>query len=937
MGSGVRQRIRLKSGRLAAELSRHRRSQNAWAQRLALSKGYLSQLVNGRRRYPSAEVRRRLLEALDLPFDALFEVVQTPAARSPPQPGRAARLSPARSAAGRRDDRHRNQGDRIMQTWLQDLRGGYRWLARQPAFTLLAVLVLALGIGANTAIFSIIDSVLLAPLGFPDPERLVLIDESHLARGLGRFGVSPSNLADWRDGTEAFESIAGYVAQDGNLQAAAGATRVRYARVSVGFFPLLGTAMEAGRPFEEREGQLGNERVVVLSHGFWQRRFAGRRAAVGETLLLDGEPHTVVGVMPAGFHFPSPSTQLWKPLAMAPIEADNRTGRWLDAIGRLRGDTSLAAAAVEMQTLAARLADAYPEANEGWSVTLTPLHAAVVSGARSPLLMLWAATGLVLLIACANVGHLLLVRAAGRRRELALRTALGASRSRLVRQLLTENAMLSLLGGTLGLLIAYWGVALVPKLAAGSLPRAQAVAVDGRVLVFTLALSLLTGLLFGLTPALRLSRDALAPILRQMGRGVANAGSRHALVAGEVALAVVVLIGAGLLLRSFSKVLAVDPGFDPHNLLSVRLEPPMEVELAGADLETILERVMAQRRQAADFFALVVERISALPGVEAAAAVNRRPLAGDYWFFNFSVKGRDPAPEEPAPTALARVVTPGYFETMGIARVAGRGLTPGDVQGAPRVVVIDRELARLYWPGEDPLGQRITMGDIPPQFAERFTFTVVGVVGEVRHNTLEALRRPVAYFPFHQATTGHSGGWGMALMIRTAGDPLALVESVRAEVERLDPALPIFNVQSMQDAVAASMAGRRFQLTLLVTFAGLALVLAAVGIYGVIAHSVSQRTPEIGIRLALGARAADVQRQVVREGMVPVAVGLALGVAGALASSRILSGLLFGVEPADLASFAAGTTVLACVALAACWMPALRVSRVDPTTALRDD
>ena len=465
-----------------------------------------------------------------------------------------------------------------------------------------------------------------------------------------------------------------------------------YALVSADFFTLFASPMQLGRDFETKDEQPGQDGVVVLADGFWQSHFGGRSDVVGQTVQLDGRQHHVVGVMPPGFRFPVSTTQMWKPLALAPIEADNRTGRWLAAIGRLRPGTSLQAAAAEMDTLARQLASAYPEAVEGWGVTLTPLHTAVVAGAGSPLLMLWGATALVVLIACANVGHLLLIRAAGRRSELAIRTALGAPRRRLVCQLLTENGLLSLIGGLGGLILAYWGIKALPALAGGSLPRVQSVAIDGVVGVFTLALSLAAGLFAGLFPALRLSRGATAAALKEAGRGAALRRNRHILVTAEVALAVVVLISASLLVRSFAKALDVHPGFEPQNLLSLRVEPEMQVDLDG-DLETIMERVMSQRRQAAELFDRLVERVEAVPGVVAAAAVNRPPLSGDSWFFNFSVVGRPVPPDGPLPSGLSRVVTPGYFRALGIPLVAGRALTAEDVQGAPRVVVVDREMA----------------------------------------------------------------------------------------------------------------------------------------------------------------------------------------------------------------------------------------------------
>ncbi len=937
MVGGVQQRIRLKSHRLATALGKHRRSQNAWAQRLGLSKGYLSQLVNGRRRYPSADVRRRLLEAVELEFDELFELEP---ADEPDRAKDAKRSASGPQATARRGSRD-SIGDEFMQTLWYDLRHAVRLLTRRPAFSLLAIVVLALGIGANVTAFSVVDSVLLEPLPFPDPEGLVLIDEAHPARGLMRFGVSPANLTDWQteasSGDRAFAHIAAYLQRNGNLQLDDRAERVSYALASVELFPLFGVPPRLGRTFETQEGQPGGDAHVVLSHDFWRSHFGASETVLGESVMLDGEPHTIIGVMPVGFRFPNAQTQLWKPIALAPLEADNRSGRWLAAIGRLHPGADLQRARTEMRALAGRLATAYPETNDGWDVTLTPLHSAVVSGARSPLLMVWAVTGLMLLVACANIAHLLLARAATRRHELSVRAALGAGRRRLLAQLMTESVLLSLLGGLGGLVVALVGVRLVTTLAAGSLPRVDAIGIDLGVLGFALALSLLTGLLFGLAPASGAMRESVAGAVRDSSSRMTTGGLRQALVVAEVAIALLVVIGTALLIRSFVSVSRVDPGFEPRQLLSARVEPPMRVELDGVDIETAIQRVMARRQQAATFFDRLIEDVEALPGVEAAAAVNYGPLAGDSWFFNFSVAGRPEPADGLLPSGLARVITPGYFETLGIPLLRGRGASHADDQGAPNVVVIDSEMARLYWPGEDPLGQRITMGDVPPEFAEQFTFTVVGVVGEVRHNSLETMARPAAYFPFAQATTGHHGDWGMSLMVRTAGDPLALAGSIRDVIQRHDPSLPVFQVRSMQQAVELSKAGRRLQLQLVGALAMVTLILAAVGIYGVIAYSVSRRTREMGIRLTLGARGGQILQQVLREGMAPVIAGLMLGLAGALALARVLSSFLFGIEPIDAQSFLSGSLILSAVAVLACLIPAWRATRVDPAVVLRHE
>lgn len=800
-----------------------------------------------------------------------------------------------------------------MESLLQDLRYAVRTLRASPGFTLMAMLTLALGIGANSAIFSVVNAVLLRPLPYAHPERLVRVWPESM--------VPQAGFVEMRDRTRSFEHLGG-VGSEGDMVLTGQGTpeRLRGVPVTGSVFPLLGVEAVAGRTFLPEEERAGGGRVVVLSHGLWQQRFGGDRAVVGRTITLDGFPHTVVGVMGAGFHFPSREAQVWTPVV---LDAGNPGAYWNPAglflFGRLHEGATVEGALAEVRSVIPRIREAFPwpmPTEWGAGAGVVPLHEQVVGGVRTPLLLLLGAVGLVLLIACANVANLLLARGMARRREIATRVALGAARGRLARQLLTESLVLALLGGAAGLLLATAGGRMLVRLLPADMPRAEEIGTDASVLGFTLLLALLTGVAFGLFPALWGSRADLQASLKDGVKGTGGAGNRvsRALVAIEVALAVVLVISAGLLVRSVSLLQQVDPGFRAGGVVTARLTP------AGERYQDP-ERVRA-------FYRDLLARVQALPGVETASVTNQLPLDGGFASFPFEVEGQPLAPGATPPVGGSWLVSPGYLQAMGVPLVRGRGIEEADQAGAPDVALVNEKMASQYWPGQDAVGKRFK----PVWWQDRW-LTVVGVVGNVRHEGLASVERPEFYRPFTQEPTA-----AMMLVVRSrAADPAGLVAAVRTAVADTDPDVPVSDVRMMEQVVGASLARPRFVMLLLAVFAGVALVLGAVGIYGVMAYAVTQRRHEIGIRMALGAGPVSVQRMVVKGGLTLAVLGLLAGIAAAFATTRLLASQLFGVGPADPLTFVGVALAVMAVAFVATWVPARRATRVDPMVALRTE
>jgi putative ABC transport system permease protein len=800
-----------------------------------------------------------------------------------------------------------------METFFHDLRYGLRSLRQSPGLAAVAVLALGLGIGANSAIFSVVDAALLRPLPFHDPGRLMLVLESNPSKGYPSFPLSPLNYIDYRDQNSAFERLAAFESTSFILTGAGDPAKLDGARVAAGFVDTLGIAPSLGRPFLPDEDRPGAGRVAILGHGLWQRRFGSDPALVGRTIMLGGVAYTVVGVMPQGFSFPNRS-EIWTAMALGDDELKSRGAHYLLAIGRLAPGVSLERARADLATIGSRLQIQYPDSNTGWTARVDPLAERVAGDARPALLVLLAAVAFVLLIACANVAGLLLARASARHREFAIRAALGAGRARLVRQQLTESLLLALLGGAAGLLLAMWGTDLLAAAAPPGIPRVSEVGVDGRVLSFTLGLSLITGVLFGLAPALQASRADLNESLKEGGRGGAGPRrhrARAVLVVAEVALALVLLAGAGLLLRSFQRLQAIDPGFDPREVLAVEIELP--------------DGRYPEPPRLASFFTAAIERLAALPGVRSAGGVYPLPMSGDRFFFSFGVEGR-PVADADRPSAAYYVASPGYFRAMGIRILRGRAFDERDREGAPRVALINDTLARRFFPGEDPIGRRMVIDNGP---RDRFR-EIVGVVEDVRHDDLGGEARPQMYEPHLQAPLS-----SMTLVVRSATDPAGLAEAARREILVLDRDQPVSRAVPLERLVADSIARPRYSMLLLGAFAAVALVLATMGIYGLLSHAVAQRTHEIGIRMALGARRRDVLALVIANGMGLAMAGVGIGLLGALALTRLMAGLLFQVSPTDPMTLAAVSALLAGVAFLACVIPARRATRVDPMAALR--
>jgi putative ABC transport system permease protein len=811
----------------------------------------------------------------------------------------------------------------------QDLRYGVRTLYRNPRFAAVAVLALALGIGANTAIFSVVYGVLLQSLPYEDPGRLVVMLRQSVRDGGSGGPVAPANFYDWRDQAQSFQEMTAAEMWGPTLTEQDVPEKLSGLRASANLFELLGVEPALGRGFLPEDEQPQSERVVVLSHGLWQRRFGGRTDAIGQTLRLDGEMFNVIGVMPQGFGFPTfwaKHAEMWTPLVFTPERAQSRGGSSLRIFGRLKPDAAIQQAQVEMSAICERLAQQFPETNADHGAIVESLHDKTVAEIRPTIVVLAGAVGFLLLIACVNVANLLLARATTREREVAVRSALGAGRLDVIRQLVAESVVLSIAAGILGVLLAAWGLnavlAAIPETMRVSLPRREAIQIDGVALGFAFLLSLATAALFGLAPAMRTSRADLTSALKEGGRGTRGAGSRlrNALVVCEVALSLMLLAGAGLLIRSFVKLQSIDPGFEPRNVIS------MVVPVTGSQFGT------AERK--GPFYERLVENIAALPGIESAAAVNHVPLEGDIWGLNFTIEGRPTPPPGAVPSAAYRVAAPNYFQTIGATLAQGRDFELADSREAPQVAIINETLARRFFAGENPIGKRIKTG--PPDSTEPWR-AIVGIVEDVQQWHWSEVDSEV-YLPFAQDEAFYSSAsapFAMTLVARTQADPAAMTKALQQQVWALDPNIPVSNVVMMEQAVANALWQPRFSMFLLGVFAAVALALAAVGVYGVMSYAVMQRTSEIGIRIAMGARRGDVLALVVRHGIVLALGGITLGLAGAYALSRVMESLLYEVSSTDIVTLAAASALLLGAALAACFLPALRASRIDPMVALR--
>jgi len=800
-----------------------------------------------------------------------------------------------------------------MKILLQDLRYGLRVLIKKPGFTAVAVLTLALGIGATTAIFSIVNSVLLRPLPYRKPDQLMVL--------FGKFGedsrdtLSYPDFKDYQEQNQVLESIAAFQSQSVNLTGGDQPDRVRGGFVSADYFKVFNLEATLGRTFAKGEDQPGGERVVVVSEGLWQRRLNSDPKLDGKTLILNGEPYSVIGVLPQKFQPPlDPDIEVWMPAPRYPGFQPSRAARYLWGVGRIKSGVSLAQAQAEIGTIAKRIAEAYPNENAGRGVELISMQELLIREIRPALLVLLGAVALILLIACANVANLLLARGAARQKEMAVRAALGAGRWRLARQLLTETLLLSLLGGGLGLLLAVWGVDALLALNPNALPGNRTVNVDGQVFLFAFAISILTGILFGLVPALQLAKPELHPMLKEGGRTTGEGAGwqrvRGLFVISQVALSLMLLIGGGLLIKSFYRLIQVDPGFKPENLLTMEYRLP--------------RNKYRERGEQWNFHRQVVERLKEVPGVKSAALIRGLPLTGNGGSVGIVLPGQALPPKGKEPQVSFNTATLEYFETIGIPFIKGRLFTDQDQGDAPMVFLINQTMARKFWPGEDPIGKQIQIPE------DNLDGTIIGVVGDAKHYWLSEEQQPQIYASYSQMP-----GLFATIVVKTAVEPMSLSTAVREAVWRVDKDQPMWKVRTVEYLLDWNVADKRFVMLLMSIFAGLALALTVIGLYGVISYAVSQRTHEIGIRMALGAQAGDIFRMVLRQGIKLILIGTVIGLIAAFSLTRLLASLLYAISATDPVVYVSLSLLLAGIALLACYIPARRATRVDPMIALR--
>jgi putative ABC transport system permease protein len=799
-----------------------------------------------------------------------------------------------------------------------DLRYALRVLIKKPSFALAAIFTLALGIGANTAIFSVVNAVLLRPLPFQEPERLVTVWTKNQPRGIEQDDVSLDDYLDWRNRNQSFSQIAAFGPYGFNITGENEPEKIASVVVSPNLLQTLGVNPMAGRTFAPEDSTPGRNNVVIISHGLWQRRYGQNPNLVGQTLKLDSQNYRVIGVMPPEFRFPNSEVEMWAPLSLT-TDSSSRSRRWLKVIGRLKTGVSADQARREIEAIASGLAEQFPAAHAGWSAGLTPLREVAVKDSRRALLLLFGAVGFVLLIACVNVANLMLSRVGSRRKEMAIRASLGAQPRSIARLLLTESGLLAIVGGALGVLLALWSLDLLMAFFPGdsslgpddlSLLQLNQVSLDARVLGFALLLSTLTGALFGLLPAYQASRPDLTRALKEGGKtaGASRSRLQSALVVAEIALTLMLLIGAGLLIRSFTRVLSVETGFKSERLLTFRISPASKYRSGP---------------ERAAYYQQMIERIKAVPGVESVGATTTLPFSGTELPTPVAISGR--APSNDLPTANFHSITSDYLSTMGIRLLRGRAFTERDTPATAHVALINETMARRYWPGEDPLGHRVAI-----RFGGSSPLEIIGVVGDTQQTGLETEVKPEIFVSAIQRP------WAfMSVAVRTIVEPMSLAAAVRSQVWAVDKDIPVYSLLSMEQRVSDSIAKRRFNMLLFGSFAVLALLLAAVGIYGVVSYSVSQRTREIGVRLALGARPGDVLRLIIGQGLAHALIGTLVGGAAAFGLTRFLSTQLFGVTSTDPITFAAVALILMAVALVSCWIPARRAMKVDPMVALR--